>query len=629
MKQNKDFLSFINERIETSKKFTEENFINRQKMDVKLYNAKHTVVKSTTTTTDDGDIVSRYNVKSEKRYNFPDRLIFTNTEAGKADMFERLPDLIIKSRNESSQEKRQLINGVYEYLKDKLDLLKFAYDSAHLFILSGFTIAFVDYKSVKKDIPVYNEESREPEHDEEGNPLIRTGFEYDDPIVVVGDPLKNYYSPSSKYSINMSDVPYNIREHEMEVDKIKEVYKVDVDANVVEKDDSGDDKQDPTRKLATVYFFTGTIPEKFKKNVKDWELDAEYFIVSTKDKLLFSKRRNRRQSKLVAWYKQPNEFFGYGFGQIGKPYQEQIEQRKSQLSRSADVSAYAKLIMKNDGEETTNPEKYKDPRANLVIPYTANKPEYLKPPVVGDSVMVDMQNTESSAQAAFGMLDLSVNSQQAGAKTTATAQTYFIEASKARIKYAKRIFMKFYRDVIIELFKQCQENWEEEKTITVTDEDGNTEEKQITKKDLADIDFDKDLDIDPETVSVNKDVVREQFIALYDKTKDDPMVNREVLFKDMLKRGFSIVNPDRYIKDQETQNQEAMDRQSIESGGMPGGTPGGMPGDMPRGMPEGIPQPLPTPGSGMPQGGEGLPQPTPGGGRVAQSQAAVLNKPGV
>ena len=87
--------------------------------------------------------------------------------------------------------------------------------------------------------------------------------------------------------------------------------------------------------------------------------------------------------------------------------------------------------------------------------------------------------------------------------------------------------------------------------MRITDEDGESENVIVNASDLQDIDFDHDIEINAESVSVNKDVVRQQMIELYDKVKDDPLIDRKVIFKDMLRKGFEINDPDRYIKQSE------------------------------------------------------------------------------
>jgi len=547
-KKQDDFLNFLIAQKTKAKKNTKE-FIERNKRDVTLYEGKH-IVTAQTIVDAGGDIVTASNVSAENRYKKPSRMIFTNTESAKSTIFDRLPDLIFKNRNEDSDLKRQLIDGVYEYLKDKLDLMTFASESLHWFVLSGFNIGFVDYMVKSYEAQEFDEETGEPVLDEMGQPVTYTKYDYDDPIVYTGDPKKNYYAEASKYSIDMNKVPYNIREEMMNVDLIKDIYGEVVEADAVEStSDDEEGKKTKDANLAVTWFLTGNVPAKYKKYVKNWDVEAEYYIVFTKKKILLQKRRKRRQCKIIRWYAQPNQFFGFGFGKIGESYQEAKELRKEQIARNADYHAFAKLLLKNDGDAKENPESYKDPRANKVIPYTSEQPSYLTPPDIGNSVLTDLEKTESDSQAAFGLLDISTGAQNSNTVQTATGQSIFAEAAARKMKWAKRVIMLYYRAVVIELFKQCQENWTDPKPITLTNDEGITQEVMVTKDDLADIDFDKDLDIDAETMSVNKDVIREQMISLYDKVKDDPLVDRKRVFSDMLRKGFGVTNPDRYIKE--------------------------------------------------------------------------------
>lgn len=533
-----EFLGFLVDQVDKAKKFTEP-FTNRNKRDVELYEGKH--VKALQTSVEGGDIVTVYNQSQAQRYAVVDRMIFTNTEGAKSAMFDKPPELVFKSRNASGDTKKQLIVGIYEYLKDKLNLMEFANQSLHWFILSGFTSACIDYVSKSYKAQAFTDDGM-PELDEMGQPVTYTKYVYDDPIIYAGNPEKTYFANGSKFSVDMDKVPYFIKEEKIHCDEIKSTYGVKVKAT--ETDD--DDKE---ANMCCVYFYYGRVPKKHSKEVESWDTEAEYYIVFTKQKMLYSKRKKRRQAKIAKWYSQPNQFFGFGFGSIGEPYQLAKEQRRGQISRSADVSAFPKLTVKNDGDEKTNPEDWKDPRENLVVTYTSERPEYLQSPTIGDSVIKDLDNVESDAQSAFGLMDISTGAQESSTVQTATGQTIFADAAQKRIKYGKGLYMDFYRACIIEIFKQCQENWQDPKLITVTDDDGNTQEIPVTGETLADIDFDKDLDIDPDSMTVNKDVIREQMIALYDKVKDDPLVDRRKVFADMLRKGFSITNPERYIKE--------------------------------------------------------------------------------
>lgn len=533
-----EFLGFLTDQVDKAKKFT-ETFTDRNKRDVQLYEGKH--VKALQTSVEGGDIVTMYNQSQAQRYAVVDRMIFTNVEGAKSAMFDKPPELVFKSRNASGDTKKQIIVGIYEYLKDKLNLMEFANQSLHWFVLSGFTGACIDYVSKSYKAQAFTDDGM-PELDEMGRPVTYTKYVYDDPIIYSTNPEKTYFANGSKFTVDMDKVPYLVKEEKIHCDEIKATYGFKVKPTETD----GDDKD---ANMCCVYFYYGKIPKTHSKEVESWDTEAEYYIVFTKQKILYSKRKKRRQAKIAKWYSQPNQFFGFGFGTIGEPYQLAKEQRRGQISRSADVSAFPKLTVKNDGDEKTNPEDWKDPRENLVVTYTSERPEYLQSPTIGDSVIKDLDNVESDAQSAFGLMDISTGAQESSTVQTATGQTIFADAAQKRIKYGKGLYMDFYRACIIEIFKQCQENWQDPKLITITDDDGNTQEIEVTGQELADIDFDKDLDIDPDSMTVNKDVIREQWIALYDKVKDDPLVDRRKVFSDMLRHGFTITNPERYIKE--------------------------------------------------------------------------------
>jgi len=149
------------------------------------------------------------------------------------------------------------------------------------------------------------------------------------------------------------------------------------------------------------------------------------------------------------------------------------------------------------------------------------------------------------------MLDTSQGSQQSNTVDTATGQAIFAEASEKRIRYAKKKFLQFYKESVVVLLKLAQLYWSEDKVVSLTDDDGKEEEIIVTAQDLSDIDFDKDIFIDAESLTINKDVIRAQAIELYDRVKDDPLVERKEVFKDVLRIGFDKRNPDKYIKDME------------------------------------------------------------------------------
>lgn len=495
-----------------------------------------------------------YEEMVNKRYQFTIPLIFTNVEGMKSSMFDRIPDLLIKGRGRMDKEKAAKLEATYDYLVDKLDLETFQVTSAWWFILTGMTSSHAEFKTSTRSVPLYDE-SGNPMLDENGEVMTRIEYVYNDPILNIDNPEKTYWSPESEFTIEADEVPFKIKEIKMSLADVKRLYGKTIEADT-EINVSGyktDDNTKTDTERATVYVYYGTIPEANKGEVKDWEYDKPYYIVFTSKQTLYKEKIESEDKgcRIAKWYGVPTKFFGFGIGKILKPFQLEKSVRRGQQLRYGDVSSYPKMAIKNDGVNEVDVKALADPRENVFLTYTSEAPSFIVPPPL-PAVMSELeQKADQDAQQATGMLDLSQGAQQSTTVKTATGQTIFAEAAEKRIRMAKKMFGKYYRSVVVLLFKLCQKYWEEEKLMTITDEQGNQTEISVSKYDLQDIDFDKDIDVDVESVTINKDILREQAIALYDKVKDDPLIDRQMVFKEMLKQGFQIKNPDTYLKDTE------------------------------------------------------------------------------
>jgi len=485
------------------------------------------------------------------RYQFIIPLVFTNHENMLASMFDRTPDLIITGKGANDEEKEEKINASYEYLVDKLDLEGFLTESAWWFILTGFASAHLNYDQKLSEVPVIDEEIGEQVIDPiTGQPSMRTVYDYDDPIVSTGSPLKEFWSPESVYSIEGDKVPYYFKTELMGEEEVKNRWnkKVVADATLEVPGKKFDEKVTDIKRVQ-VYFYYGEIPQENKGEVKEWEYGESYYIVYTQKEILFKDKLPGKMCRLVKWYGPPNEFFGFGIAKVLRPFQKEKSIRRSQQIRYADVAAYPKLALKQ--EKKIDAAAWVDPRENVVALYEDEPPQYVSPPDLSNVLTLTEQAADRDAQQASGMIDLSQGSQTSSTVKTATGQTIFAEAAERRMKLAKKTFVRYYRSVVIGLLKLAKENWSETKVLSITDEDGNPKEIEVSGADLGDVDFDTDIDIDGESLSVNRDVIRQQAIELYNITKDDQLIERKKIFKDLMKEGFNKKDPDSYIKESE------------------------------------------------------------------------------
>lgn len=541
-------LDLIKSRHKLAEEFTKD-FKDQVKQNLKDYKAEDGWLNSFA---DDNKLY----VNVTKRYEVIIPMIFTQTEGMLASMFDRLPDLIITQGGAEDEQKQLKVKASYEYLKDKANLEEFMNTAAWWYILTGFLSAHAGYVKKAKEVPL-TDEMDQPILDKMGEPVMMTVFEDDDPEIFVDDPMFTNFSPESKYSVGADEVPYYTREKVMEVEEIYRVYGVIVEPDTTIRDFNKNKKKSPIVETdlerSKVIMYYGKLHQDAEEDLLEkgieYDPDGWYYVVATRSKILHIEQtpENLRTCRLLKWYGVPTDFFGFGLGKLLRPFQKEKSLRRTQQARYGDVAAFPKLLvpMGTDIDEMAA----SDPREIPVILYDGDQPSYLSPPDLSRVLEIAEQKADQDAQQASGMLDLSQGQQESSTVDTATGQAIFAEAAEKRVRFAKRKFMIFYRECVILLLKLAQLYWDEEKVVSLTDDNGGEMQVAIGPGDLSDVDFDKDIDIDPDSVTVNKDVIRAQAIELYDRVKDDPLINRQEVFKDMMRIGFDKKDPDKYMKD--------------------------------------------------------------------------------
>lgn len=485
-----------------------------------------------------------------KRYKFQIPLIFTNHESMMASMFDRPPDILFTQRGKDDFQKAYIIKAAYEYLKDALSLEMFMTDAAWWYLLSGFVSAHVGYAQKTVERPQLDENGEQIIGDD-GKPRTYVDFTDDDPTLEVGDPLKEAFSSESKYSVDAKKIPYYVLDGSMSPEDILETYgkRVEADATVKTGKDFESDEAKSDLDRVNVFFYYGTLPKKVRGEVKNWSYDREYAVIFTEKEILYKDALplGEKQCRVLKWHGAPTDFYGFGIAKLLAPFQREKAMRRGQLARYADIAAFPKLLHGLDTK--LDAKTARDPRENLILQYTDVKPEYLSPPKINAAVIDSGNYADQDAQATAGMMDISTGAQNTSTVDTATGQTIFADAAEKRMRLAKKKFLYFYLEVVILLLKMCQQNWATTKIVEIIDDNGNPMTVNLTKESFQDIDFDRDIDVDFESTSINKDVLREQAIALYDKAKDDPLANRKELLKDALREGFNRKNPEKYINE--------------------------------------------------------------------------------
>jgi len=534
-------LQLLNQRREIAKSFT-KNFHDEVKKCIDDYQVKDT--RRETGVTDKH--------LQKRRYTFNIPYIFATHESLMASFFESIPDIIITGRSKGQEATESMLKAMYAYFQDKLDFDELLNTSAWWFFLVGFVRSTVGYKIEESGSVPQLDSDGNPMFDEVGEPVVIPQYSYHDPIVDVDDPMKVYYSPDSEFTISGDAIPYSFVTKLFDPDEVEHTYgeRVEPNAEVDVSDPKMKDKQDLKR--CELYFYCGQLPstlEDFEKYEIVWEYGKDYYAVSDGKKILHVEEK-RKSSKYARYFNVPREFFGYGIGKTLRDIQKEISIRKGQKVRYADMHAFPWLAV--DAQTKVDQNSLMDIEKRKPLTYSEKKPEYIMPPNMSDALLKIDEEDRSDAQFISGMLDLSKGAQQTTTVKTATGQQLFAQSQDKRLQKARKIIAKYYRETVIEVFKQAAENWEDEKTITYYDD---TQQVEITvqKSLLQEVDFDTDVDFNLDSASVNQDILSQRWISLFEQAKSVPEVaNLPEVWKKTMREAFKVNNPESYTLEQQS-----------------------------------------------------------------------------
>lgn len=491
------------------------------------------------------------------RYDITIPYIFATHESMLSSFFETMPDIVISGRTSQTKDVAQ-IKAIYQYLVDVADLDEFLSMSAWWFFLVGMCKADVSFKTeIKGYIPQLDAQQM-PMMDEQGEPVEIPVYKYNDPVALVDNPLKVYFSPESEFSIDGKKIPHYFTERLVDIDEIKDVYGVDVDADEQIEVDEVSKEDGESLKRAKVLYFYGTLPstvqdeEDFKKQKLTWKFGQNYKIFLTKDTILLAEAIDEKPCKFARFYTSMNKFFGFGIGKTLRPFQEDMSIRRGQELAYADRFAFPWLTLPNGVK--VDQKNLMDYEKKTPLAYSSDqsglKPEYLTPPPMPASITDADTASRNDAQFVSGTLDLSKGAQQSTTVKTATGQQLFAQSQDKRLQKARKSIAKYYREVVIQMFKEARDNWgDDHKKITYQDEEGNDQDIEITAQDLQDIDFDTDIDFNLDSVSVNADIMSQRWISLLDTSINVPVANLKKIYGKVLSESFKIPNPESYIQE--------------------------------------------------------------------------------
>lgn len=517
--------------------------------------------------------------------------IFRKTENENAAIFDDQPDLFLKGKNKDNQVVEDVCNGGYDYLWDKQNLEEKIEDVGVYFELLGIGAIGSPWKTKTKKV---TEIVDEPLLDETGQPVIDQMGQpvtqqlpkvYEVPVIdrpdaEVKNIFKLFFSPETKfnYVMDTDHCPYYFEEMSWVKEKVKARFGKDVDANEkMHTTDTDADSQIDTEydkkvdvvsddlQRVTVYEYYGTLPERLAKGIKDaegktieWEWDKEYHIYMTKNEELLVEECPYPIKPLfmVGLYGLANKFWKFGDAKHLMPLVQELEMYRSQILQHTRKMANPKPLLEMNSE--VDEQAFNDPRVGKSVKYLGTPPQYLSPANLGNEVAVGVEMVRTDLEKTSPSFDLSGGGGQSQVKSPRGIATYAEAADKGTRRKRKKI-ARFIKQLITFQLLQLGMNWtpDNTKTLSIAGKDEPVTEEVLTI--LKDDDLLSKLDIEIESLSLNRVQMREEATSLWDIAIAAPQIfNLQQVAKDLVQNGFHKRDADRYLVSMDQMNTQAI-----------------------------------------------------------------------
>jgi len=507
--------------------------------------------------------------------------VFRKIEGDQPSMFDDQPDLFFKGRKQAAKEMEPLIETVYDLLWDTQHLDEKIEDVGLYFSLFGMGFIESPYvvKTRKVPQPVLDPMTQQPMIDHKtGEPMMKLldAPIYDMPDASVPDPFKLFFSSETKFGPRMdyAQCPYYFKKMVMTVDEVKARFgktvdvtermkldDLDVDTEIeANKTEYGPLMEDDLKRV-TVYEYYGCLPEDHAKEIsadEPWRYDKDYhgFITNNEELQIEECPYERKPLFMVGNYGLANKFWKFGDAKHLMPLIQELQQYRSQILEHTRKMANPKpLLPEGSGIDEA---AFRDPRVGRPVKYSGQiAPTYLSPSPLGREVETGVEMARIDLEKTSATFDLSGGTGQSQVKTPRGIQVYSEAADKNTQRKKKKI-ARLIRDLIIFQFKQIAMMWkpEDNNTLEVLDED-----VQVNDAVLQVLGSDKilnKLDIEVESLSVNKVLMKQDAMDLWDIAKESPDVfNLDEIAKDLLQNGFSKKDADRYLLTPEQKAEKA------------------------------------------------------------------------
>lgn len=518
--------------------------------------------------------------------------IFSTIESNLPSIFETVPSVIMTQRGHEDKDFTEFADKVWNYVATITHLEEKIEDGGQDFLVTGIGNFKYGWRLEEEEIeqpteaPLMNPDGTPVINPETGAPVVQTTIGkvkvpvVDQPFVEVYSYKHIEFAPESQFVVDDEEnlIPYLVTMTTMTPDAVEEKYGVrpskesmrKLDVGEITKDANTEDNnkiQQEDLDRVDVFEYYGTLPKKYLED-DSWRSNKVYYACFTTKEILKQPTPLKKKPFLfVGNYGHTTTFHRFGEPKVLRELEQDVSLGRSRIMDIRDK--WGMKVWMPQGMEVDEDALKKSGDFTLLRGIGNTPPQYLTPPPPPETIMTGIEMSRSDIQMASAQLDVSRGG-DTNTVDTATGQKIFQAAHDKRNGRKRKKMGNLIKALAKNLLVLCAENWDIEMFAQITDMKEPQDQEALAQfiEQMKNLGMEFDVEIDVESITINKETMSAQAIALYRETKDDPLVNRQEILKEALKIGFNKKDFERFLSGQVTPDQALATLQFLVENGV-------------------------------------------------------------